>query len=187
MGKINSVYMFGNDSQHFKIFDPTTGEISERLSFNRVVHPKKSLYIPVRFYAQSYGLNTSYAYIETNEPVVDQWQIFEDSTQVFRNAPKYLSTLLRAQVVLEDDPVDLDGYIFLGYVHPTKSKYRNYELTLNNKSSNKIIKIVKISNYMKNYIKIKYSPEPFDKKTNIYITLNPRAFSENIYVDQLFI
>jgi hypothetical protein len=141
IGKINSVYTFGNDAQHFKLLDPRTGEIAERLSFNKIVKPKTSLHVPVRFYSQSYGLNTSYAHIETNEPVVDQWQIFDDSTQLFRNAPKYLSTLLRAQVVLEDDPVDLDTYIFLGYVHPTRSRFRTYELTLNNKSSDKIISI----------------------------------------------
>jgi hypothetical protein len=40
---------------------------------------------------------------------------------------------------------------------------------------------------MKNYIKIKYSQEPFSQKTSVYITLNPRSYSENIYFDQLFV
>lgn len=75
VGKINSIYVFGNDSKWFKLLDRDNGgEISERLSYNKVVKPKQSLAIPIRFYSQEYGFNYSYAYIETNEPVLEDAQ-----------------------------------------------------------------------------------------------------------------
>lgn len=75
IGKINSIYIFGNDSGYFKLLDRDSGnEISDRLSYNKVVRAKSSLSIPIRFFSQSYGFNYSYAYIETNEPVLEDAQ-----------------------------------------------------------------------------------------------------------------
>lgn len=75
VGKINSIYTFGNDSKWFKLLDRDKGnELSDRISYNKVVRPNTSLSIPIRFFSQSYGFNYSYCYIETNEPVLEDAQ-----------------------------------------------------------------------------------------------------------------
>lgn len=194
IGKINSIYTFGNDAKWFKLLDRDKGsEISERLSYNKVVTPKSSLSIPIRFYSQSYGFNYSYCYIETNEPVLEdaQWYDYDlesnDYTQLYRNAPKYLASLLKANSVIEDEVIETDSYIFLGYVNPLRSKFRNYEISVRNKNRSKIISIFKVTNLMKNYIKVKFNKEPFYGQSSLFLQLNPRAYTEGWYYDELFI
>ena len=194
VGKINSIYTFGNDAKWFKLLDRNNGNVlSERITYNKIVPPKSSLSIPIRFFSQSYGFNYSYAYIETNEPVLEDAQWFEgdatgtDFTQLYRNAPKYLVSLLKANSVIEDEAIETDSYIFLGYVNPLKSRFRNYEVAVRNKNKNKIITIFKVSNLMKNYVKVKYTREPFSKESSLFIQLNPRGYTEGWYYDELFI
>lgn len=194
VGKINSIYTFGNDSKWFKLLDRNNGNVlSERITYNKIVPPKSSLSIPIRFFSQSYGFNYSYAYIETNEPVLEDEQWFEnyavsnDFTQLYKNAPKYLCSLLKANSIIENEAIETDSYIFLGYVNPLKSRFRSYDIAVRNKNKNKVISIFKVTNMMKNYIKVKYSRESFSTETSLYIQLNPRGYTEGWYYDELFI
>lgn len=194
VGKVNSIYTFGNDAKWFKLLDRSNGTtISERISYNKIVKPKQSLSIPIRFYSQSYGFNYSYCYIETNEPVLEDAQWFEgdvgstDITQLYSNAPKYLVSLLKANSVIENEAIETDSYIFLGYVNPLKSKFRTYDVQIRNKNKNKIISVFKVTNLMKNYINVKYSREPFNVDSSLFISLNPRGFTDGWYYDELFV
>lgn len=108
-------------------------------------------------------------------------------TQLYRNAPKYLVSLLKGNAVIEDEIIETDSYIFLGYVNPLTSKFRNYEVVVNNKNRNKVVSIFKVTNLMKNYVKVKYTREPFDKSSSLFIQLNPRAYTEGWYYDELFV
>lgn len=192
VGKINSIYTFGNDAKYFKLLDRDKGnELSDRITYNKVVRPRTSLSIPIRFFSQSYGFNYSYCYIETNEPVLEDAQWFEgdpegtDFTQLYRNAPKYLVSLLKAQSVIEDQAIETDSYIFLGYVNPLTSKFRSYEISIRNKNRNKVVSVFKITNLMKNYVKVKYTREPFSTQSSVWLQLNPRGYTEGWYYDEL--
>jgi hypothetical protein len=90
----------------------------------------------------------------------------------------YLVSLLKAQSVIEDDAIDTDSYIFLGYVNPLTSRFRNYQTVIKNKNVNNIISIFKITNLMSQYVNIQYTREPFDQTTTVNLTLNPRGYTE---------
>lgn len=102
----------------------------------------------------------------------------DDFTQLYRNAPKYLVSLLKGNSVIEGEAIETDSYIFLGYVHPLRSKFRNYEVVVRNKNRNKVISIFKVTNLMKNYVKVKYTRDPFSKESSLFIQLNPRGYTE---------